>query len=327
MIKLGHLTDRLLRKPAPSWLKEPSMKRYGIRNLMRAAKLYNRWRYYERVKRHHDAYETQLEQLLVENGGSGFDANPKIVINDGWAIDTSQSLSGLDRLLHEAGEVVRERGGKIHSDIQQPYFRNLIFPEDIHKYPSWLDFITSSEILAPVTHYLKTIPVLSKTRPPGIRFMELNQNLDPNPPGAFAESQLYHLDLHDRPLVYVIVLIEDVTSESGPWTFLPASVSARAAEALGNQKRGHNYRVTDEEMYRVIDPKEAIVFAYPKGTVLFIDSSRCFHYGSRRSYKPRFQMMYAYTSACRCDFSQTFMRPYPYPIKEQDSALRKMVLE
>ena len=80
-------------------------------------------------------------------------------------------------------------------------------------------------------------------------------------------------------------------------------------------------------MYRVIDPKEAIVFAYPKGTVLFIDSSRCFHYGSRRSYKPRLQMMYAYTSACRCDFSQTFMQPFPYSIKEKDSALRKMVLE
>jgi hypothetical protein len=38
-------------------------------------------------------------------------------------------------------------------------------------------------------------------------------------------------------------------------------------------------------------------------------------------------MMYAYTSACRCDFSQTFMQPFPYPIKEKDSAVRKMVLE
>ena len=327
MTSLRHLTDRLLRKRAQSWLKEPGMKRYGIRNIMGAAKLYNRWRYHERAQRHYNAYQTQLDPLLLENGGPDFDPRPKIVLNDGWAIDTSQSLPCLDRLLDEAGRVVRERGGKIHSDIQQPYFRNLISPEDIHKYPSWLDFITSSEILATVTHYLKTIPVLSKTRPPGIRFMESNQNLDPNPPGAFAESQLYHLDLHDTPLVYVIVLIEDVTSESGPWTFLPASVSERAAKALGNQKRGHNYRVTDEEMYRVVDPKEAIVFAYPKGTVLFIDSSRCFHYGSRRSYKPRFQMMYAYTSVSRCDFSQTFMQPYPYPIKNQDSALRKMVLE
>jgi hypothetical protein len=46
-------------------------------------------------------------------------------------------------------------------------------------------------------------------------------------------------------------------------TFLPASVSARATEALGNQKRGSHYRVTDEEMYRVIDPKEAIAVVVP----------------------------------------------------------------
>jgi hypothetical protein len=327
MTKLGHWTDRLLRKPAQTFRNEENMERCGIRNIMRAAKRYNRWRYHDRAKRHDDAYKTHLDQLLVENAGPGFGQHRKIELNDGWALDTSQSLPGLDRLLDEAGQVARERAGRIHSDIQRPYFRSLIFPDDIKKYPSWLDFITSSEILEAVTHYLKTIPVLSKTRPPGVRFMESNQNLDPNPPGPFADSQLYHLDLHDTPLVYVIVLIDDVTSECGPWTFLPASVSARATKALGNQKRGRPYRVTDEEMYRVIDPKEAIVFAYPKGTVLFIDSSRCFHYGSRRSYNPRLQMMYAYTSACRCDFSQTFMQPFAYPIKEKDSALRKMVLE
>ena len=238
MTKLGHWTDRLLRKPAQTFRNEENMERYGIRNIMRAAKLYNRWRYHDRAKRHDNAYKTHLDQLLIENAGPGFGQHRKIELNDGWALDTSQSLPGLDRLLDEAGQVARERAGRIHSDIQRPYFRSLIFPDDIKKYPSWLDFITSSEILETVARYLKTIPVLSKTRPPGVRFMESNQNLDPNPPGPFAESQLYHLDLHDTPLVYVVVLIDDVTSECGPWTFLPASVSARATEALGNQKRG-----------------------------------------------------------------------------------------
>jgi hypothetical protein len=326
MFNLDQKLDALIRPYASSWRKEENMERLGIRNIMRAAKLYNRWRYRERARRHDEAYATQLNKLLIKNGGPGSE-NPRITLEDGWAIDTSMSLPHLDRLLDEAGQVVRDRGGRIHSDIQRPYFRNLMFPEDLGKYPSWLDFITSSEILATVTRYLKTIPVLSKTRPPGVRFMESNQNLDPDPPGAFADSQLYHLDLHDNPLVYVIVLIEDVTAECGPWHFLPASVSDRAVKALGNQKRGRPYRVTDEAMHAVVDPKESIVFAYPKGTVLFIDSSRCFHYGSRLSYKPRLQMMYAYTSVCRCDFSQTTMPSFPYPIRKGSSKLRKMVLE
>jgi hypothetical protein len=325
MSKLGDWTDKLLSKSARNWRKEENMEKYGIRNIMRAAKAYNRWRYAARARRHRTAYETELEALLAENSRGA--EPPRVVMKDGWAIDTSMSLPGLDRLLEEAGEVVKERGGKRHSDIQRPYFRNLMFFEDIHTYPSWLDFVTSSAVLATVTDHLKTIPVLSKTRPPGVRFMESNQNLDPDPPGAFGDSQLYHLDLHDSPLVYVIVLIEDVTPECGPWFFLPASVSDRAAKALGYQKRGSRYRITDEEMYRVVDPAEAIEFAYPKGTVLFIDSSRCFHYGSRLSYKPRLQLMYTYTSVCRCDFSQTFMPAFPYPVKKRDSRLRKMVLE
>lgn len=324
--RIAAVTDRLLSKPGKRWRAEETMERLGIRNIMRFAKRYNRWRYADRAAEYQRLHDEELEALLAGAGGA-VPYPPKVVMNDGWAIDESRSLPHLDRLLDEAGEVVKERGGRIHSDVQRPYFRNLMFYEDLAKYPSWLDFATSPEILATVIHYLKTIPVMSKTRPPGVRFMESNQNLDPDPPGAWGHSQLYHLDLHDTPLVYVIVLIEDVTMECGPWTFLPASASERAANALGYQKRGRPYRITDEMMYEAVDPGEAVVFAYPKGTVLFIDSSRCFHYGSRLSYSPRLQMMYAYTSVCRTDFSQTFMAPFPYPVSDQDSPLRRLVLQ
>ena len=101
--------------------------------------------------------------------------------------------------------------------------------------------------------------------PPGVRFMESNVALDPDRAGPFRASQLYHLDIHDTPLVYVLVLVEDATAESGPWTFLPASVSARAKAALRYQQPGTNYRVTDEQMYSVIDPTEVISFTGKKG--------------------------------------------------------------
>lgn len=323
--KMTGITDRLLSKPGKRWRSEETMDRLGIQNIMRFAKTYNRWRYSDRAAEYQRIFDTELEALFAGHGGLS-QYPPKVVMKDGWAIDESMTLPHLDRLLEEAGEVVRERAGKIHSDVQRPYFRNLMFYEDLAKYPSWIDFATSSDLLATVIHYLQTIPVMSKTRPPGVRFMESNQNLDPDPPGEYGHSQLYHLDLHDTPLVYVIVLIEDVTMECGPWTFLSASSSARAVKALGYQQRGRPYRITDEMMYGAVDPDEAIVFAYPKGTVLFIDSSRCFHYGSRHSYNPRLQMMYAYTSVCRTDFSQTFMPSFPYPQSDDDSRLRRLLL-
>src|SRR5213595_4098589 len=83
MTKLGHWTDRLLRKPAQTFRNEENMERYGIRDIMRAAKLYNRWRYHDRAKRHDNAYKTHLDQLLIENAGPGLGQHRKIELNDG----------------------------------------------------------------------------------------------------------------------------------------------------------------------------------------------------------------------------------------------------
>jgi len=114
--------------------------------------------------------------------------------------------------------------------------------------------------------------------------------------------------------------------EHGPWCFLPASASERAAKAMNYRSRGCPYRITDEQMYKHVDPSEMIPFTYPAGTVLFIDSGRCFHYGSRDSVLPRYMMMYAFTTPCRTDMTLTYMSGEKFPIKDSDSRLRKMVL-
>jgi len=251
---------------------------------------------------------------------------PRIQLDDGWARDDSLTLPHIDRLLEQSAAIIRERGGVKHSSAQQPFLRALLFPGDLEHYPAILDFILSSEVLATAAQHLNTVPVLSKTLPPGVRFMESNAALDPEDSGHFRESQLYHLDVHDTPLIYVLVLAEDVTEESGPWTFLSASTSARAKAALRYQRRGSDYRVTDEQMYSVIDPKEAISFTGKKGSVLFIDSSACFHYGSRRAVRPRFQLMYGLTTTCRCDLSQISYEN-AYPVPPNASHLRRMVTE
>jgi len=301
------------------------MKRVGIARLRRFAKIYNRWRYRGRNRVHRKAFTGDFPRLLQENGAPSA-WPPRIQLRDGWARDDSLTLPHLDRVLEQSAEIVRERGGTKHSSTQQPFLRGLLFPGDLERYPAILDFILSSEVLATAAQHLNTTPVLSKTLPPGVRFMESNAALDPDANGPFRESQLYHLDLHDTPLVYVLVLVEDVTEESGPWTFLSASTSARAKAALRYQRRGCDYRITDEQMYSVIDPKEAISFTGKKGSVLFIDSSDCFHYGSRRAVRPRFQLMYGLTTPCRCDLFQTSYEN-TYPIPPDASALRRMVTE
>jgi hypothetical protein len=318
------ITDRILSRVAPRWRNDADMQRFGIARLRAFAKGYNRWRYASRERQHCEAFEQDFPSLLANGGSGACEWPPRLTLKDGWARDDSMTLPHIGRVLEQASEIIAERGGRKHYQIQQPFLRSLLFPGDLEKYPALLDFILSPEMLAIVAHHLQTVPVLSKNFPPGVRFMESNAALDPDWDGPYRESQLYHLDLHDTRVVYVLVLAEDVDENSGPWTFLPASVSARATAALRYQQPGVPYRVLDEDMYRVVDPAEVISFTGKKGSVLFIDSSTCFHYGSRRAIRPRYQLMYGLTTPCRCDLFQTLFEN-KYPIPDDASRLRRMV--
>ncbi|MCX5660891.1 MAG: hypothetical protein NTW19_14395 [Planctomycetota bacterium] len=319
------LADRLMSRIAYRWRSESAMKRFGIANLRVFAKRYNRWRYAQRARLHREAFTNDFPALLKQCG-DGAAWPPRVQLADGWARDDSQSLPHMDRLLDAAAGIIQERGGKKHFEVQQPFLRNLLFPGDLDKAPALMDFIVSAPLLATVSQYLGTVPVLSKTLPPGLRFMESNAALDPGADGPFRESQLYHLDIHDTPLVYVLVLAQDVTEDMGPWTFLPASASARVTAKLRYQKRGSNYRLSDDEVHSAVDPKEVLRFTGKKGSVLFIDSSVCFHYGSRKAAKPRFQLMYGLTTPCRCDLFQTSWEN-EYPVPADAPLLRRLVTE
>src|SRR5208282_1040297 len=187
------------------------------------------------------------------------------------------------------------------------------------------DFATSSDVLYPVSRCLGFIPTLSTTTPNGIRFVESNAEFDDRP-GKPHDSQLHHIDFYTVPSVYVLVLLRDTVHENGPWTYLPRAASQKAAAELKYWSRKRPFRLSDELVYSVVDPKQIIEFCHPRGAVLFIESSACFHYGSRNSVKPRFQLMLAYTGVRRTDFSELFMEQNVFPMRETDSRLRKMLL-
>jgi hypothetical protein len=302
---------------------DEAMRRWGLDTLMAWGRTYNRLRHASRARIHRHAYH-QRQALLQQAGLST--PEPRFRLHDGWALDTSGTLPHLDRLLDEAGSVIRDRGGRHFHGQQYSFMRSLLFPGDLERFPSYLDFICSPELLAIVMDHIGTVPRLSKAQPPGVRFMESNLALDDAPHLAPRQSQLYHIEYYDSPQVYVLVALDDITPESGPWTFLPASVTERIAQTIGYRRRGFGYRVPDEVIRPHIRDGEEITFTVPKGGVLFIDSSRCFHFGSRNSVRPRFMMMYALQSPVRCDFAQTYIAHETFPLCPDAPRLRSLVL-
>lgn len=306
-------------------LHKDHMQLFGIANTMSLADAYNRRRFDKQQGWRESLYENRFEELLHDNGPCTV---PPIEMHDGWAIDTSMSLPHLDRLLTDAKEIISERAGKRTSSegTYRSYFQDVWTPDDAARYPSFVDFATSSDVLSVVARYLQCIPALSTTLPAGIRLVESNTAFD-DQPDCPHDSQLYHIDYYSLPNVYVLVLLEDTTHEHGPWTFIPRSLSQAARHELGYWTPERGYRISDEDVFSVIDPSEVIEFTYPRGTVLFIESSGCLHFGSRNSVKPRFQLMYGYTGAIRTDFSEVFMEPKQYPTHQSDSLLRSMALK
>jgi len=321
---MSHAWIDAIVRPVARRLHSNHMSTLGIANTMRLAHAYNRLRYHRHDAWRRAVYREQFAELIEENGPLA--ARP-IQMTDGWAIDASMCLPHLDRVLEDAEEIIAERSGVRRSarGTYRSYFQDVWTPTDLVRYPSFLDFATSSDVLAPVSDYLQCIPTLSTTLPSGIRFVESNAAYDDQPNNPH-DSQLYHIDYYSLPNVYVIALLRDTTIEHGPWTFLPRAVSQKAASDLNYWARRYGYRVSDDDIYAAVDRKQAIEFCYPRGTVLFIESSGCFHYGSRNSVKPRFQLMIGYCGVCRTDFSELIMTPKAYPTRRSDSRLRKTVL-
>src|ERR1700722_12700968 len=160
-------------RPLAERLHKNHMAQLGIANTMRLAHAYNRLHFHRQEEWRTDLFLNHLPALLAENGPL---ARPKIEMKDGWAIDTSMSLPHLDRVLEDSEKIIAERSGQRRSEPgkYRSYFQDVWTPADLKKYPSFLDFTTSSDVLSTVSHYLRSIPALSTTLPSGIRFVESN---------------------------------------------------------------------------------------------------------------------------------------------------------
>ena len=182
--------DNLMR-PLAHQLHANHMARFGIDTTMAMAGAYNRMKYGRIDDARRALYREQWTSLITENGAP---RTPGIEMKDGWALDLSKSLPHLDRVLDDSEKIIAERAGvrKSSGGAYRSYFQDVWTPADLEKYPSFLDFATSSEVLSTVTRYIGSVPVLSTALPSGIRFVESNAEFDDQPGrphGAFLNQR------------------------------------------------------------------------------------------------------------------------------------------
>jgi hypothetical protein len=308
--------------PLAQALQKDDQRRLGQRRTGALARAFNRrGERYVRFRRR--LYEERFEELLADAGGV---AGERIVMRDGFAIDRSGTLPHLDALVAAGEQIIAERAGR-QWELEKPFLQDISPERALDDHPALLDFIASPAAVAAYAPTFGHIPALSGTLPGGVRLMESSTAFDPDAAGPWRSSQLYHLDYHATPTVYVIVAVRDIDPDDGPMTFVGKAASRRVADALDYGRRGVPYRLTDEIVDDLVEPDEVHVFAEPAGTVLFIESNACLHLGSRRPATPRYQWQYGLTAPVRNDLVTLWRPQRVFPVRAQDPLLRRLVLD
>ena len=144
-------------------------------------------------------------------------------------------------------------------------------------------FALREDVLAAVSRYLGVVPFLTAISVFHSDVVE----------GAPTSSQLHHCDGDDVTQVKIFVYCSDVDEGSGPLTILRADDSERVRRHHGYQYR---QRLTDQQVSDVVGSGREHAVLGPSGSTVFVDTSRCFHYGSRvaKDAAPRLVTMIQY---------------------------------
>lgn len=124
------------------------------------------------------------------------------------------------------------------------------------------------DVIAAVSSYLGMVPVIAYLQ---VFYSEAGAD-------EARSSQLFHCDADATSQVKIFVLCSEVTRSNGPLTLLDAKTSRSVRSRLGYHFGG---KIKDKRLAGIISEADHRPVVGPPGTVCFVDTTQCFHFGSR----------------------------------------------
>jgi hypothetical protein len=106
------------------------------------------------------------------------------------------------------------------------------------------------------------------------------------------KSRLWHMDSEDRKLFKVIVYLNDINDDRGPFQYIPKDITSKVADSL---KYKYGY-ISDKSMQQVISQSNYKSCTGPSGTVVIAGTGSVFHRGKRPVGSDRLSVFFDYTS-------------------------------
>ncbi len=165
----------------------------------------------------------------------------------------------------------------------KPFLQNVLDASTLTRDSSMVRLALREDVLVAVSRYLGVVPFLSNIS------VFHSDTVDSLP----SSSQLYHCDGDDISQLKLWVYCSDVDMRSGPLTVLDADATREVQRRTRYQFRN---RLTDEQVHAIVGISHDHPITGPSGTTAFVDTSRCFHFGSRvqPNAPPRLAVMIQY---------------------------------
>ncbi|MGD1911421.1 MAG: 2OG-Fe(II) oxygenase [Rivularia sp. (in: cyanobacteria)] len=106
------------------------------------------------------------------------------------------------------------------------------------------------------------------------------------------KSRLWHIDPEDRKVLKVVIYLNDVDENNGPFEYIPQSLTSKLVSSL---KYTHGY-VQDKTMEKVISPSHFKSCTGIPGTVILAATGSIFHRGKIPVSSDRYAIFFDYTS-------------------------------
>ena len=190
--------------------------------------------------------------------------------SDGYLVVPDADFPQLPYMINHANQVVAENDvEKLRKNKKAQLMTGLLKKDTLNVDNPFVEFATSEAIVSTVSNYLGMIPVLTKI---DIWYSKATGSQ------TFQNSQLHHCDFESYRQLKLFIYCTDVPKESGPLVLIDAENSDKIQKKI-------DYRFGQKVEDRIIDPvcppEQQLVATGSKGNMIFADTSRCFHYGSR----------------------------------------------
>jgi hypothetical protein len=216
-------------------------------------------------------------------------ADWRVSQQSGFAIVPPTAMPGTDEVVATCRAEWQKRAkqfdavqDEIYVDLFRDDLSDMLFKRfDLSSIPAVVKFAVDGPPSRIAAEYLGEVPVLGSVTLMGTPVNKLLES-----------SQLFHADGEDVRQVKMFMLINEVDLDTGPLSFFGAEPSKKVMDAV-HYTTG---RVPDETVFRYAPEPELIRLTGKPGTALFIDNSRCLHFGSRHPKRPRVILELQYVS-------------------------------